>query len=199
MMGNCLQKNTQQTSNNEQQSPQDIEHKQDIEQPIIEPSKITEEKFANHNLSKIAVLNIKPNHLDNYIVEELHWGYVISVYDGDTITIATKFQFLAIDDWIQIKIRLNGIDAPELRTKNEEEKEKAKQVKQYLQNLILHKYITLTEVSFESKWSRYLATIHIANDDGTTTNVNQDLLKKNFVKSYDGGHKEEWKKEELAL
>ena len=44
---------------------------------------------------------------------------VVSVYDGDTITIIMRFRWKSF----QFKCRLMGIDTPELRTRNEKEKQ----------------------------------------------------------------------------
>lgn len=189
--------------------------------PINNQTNIIEKKFKDHVLRKIDVFKItnanelkiqqqthilsieeikacKSKTLHEYVLDELHWGYVIDVYDGDTITIITKFDFLNTNNFIKLKIRLNDIDAPEIRTKNEAEKEKALEVKKYLQDLILWNYVILSDVKFESKWSRYLATVSIVKD-GENFDINKHLIEKKIVKKYNGGHKETWKDDELIL
>ena len=53
-------------------------------------------------------------------------GKVIKVYDCDTITIATKFPYLtALNEsniMYRFHVRLLGIDTPEMKTKNADEK-----------------------------------------------------------------------------
>ena len=52
-------------------------------------------------------------------------GRVIKVYDGDTITIASKLPFKE-SPLYRLSVRLNGIDTPEIKGKNEDEKTAAK-------------------------------------------------------------------------
>ena len=55
-------------------------------------------------------------------------GRVIKVYDGDTITIASKLPF-DNSPLYRLSVRLNGIDTPEIKGKTDDEKIAAKQVK----------------------------------------------------------------------
>ena len=61
-------------------------------------------------------------------------GRVIKVYDGDTITIASKLPFIN-SPLYRLSVRLNGIDTPEIRGKTEDEKTAAKNVKDELSKL----------------------------------------------------------------
>ena len=54
-------------------------------------------------------------------------GRVIKVYDGDTITIASKLPFVE-SPLYRLSVRLNGIDTPEIKGKTEDEKTAAKPV-----------------------------------------------------------------------
>ena len=49
-------------------------------------------------------------------------GKVIKVYDGDTITVQFKLPYKS-SPLYKISVRLNGIDCPELKTKNDVEKQ----------------------------------------------------------------------------
>ena len=85
-------------------------------------------------------------------------GVVIKVYDGDTITIATK---LGVDSPLyRFSVRLAGIDAPELHTQNEHEKAHAILARDALSDKIMGKVVTCKNVSFE-KYGRILADIYI--------------------------------------
>ena len=44
-------------------------------------------------------------------------GYVIKVYDGDTITIANRLPLINDDTIYRFSVRLNGIDTPEIKGK----------------------------------------------------------------------------------
>ena len=109
-------------------------------------------------------------------------GNVIKVYDGDTITIASKLPY---DDspLYRFSVRLNGIDAPEIKGKTEDEKTAAKASQKALENLILHKNVTLENIGTE-KYGRILADVFY-----NEINLNQWMLKNHYAVEYDGGTK----------
>lgn len=109
-------------------------------------------------------------------------GYVIKVYDGDTITIASKLPFIE-SPLYRFPVRLNGIDTPELKGTSEDEKTAAKQARDALSQLILHKKITLRNVQNE-KYGRILAEVYLDN-----LCVNEWLIKERYAVKYDGGTK----------
>ena len=121
-------------------------------------------------------------------------GKVIKVYDGDTITIATKlpynnnssfFRFLPYNNspFFRFSVRLRGIDCPEIRTKNENEKQCAKIAKELLSDHIYHKIVTLENVDYD-KYGRILADVFL---DGK--NITELLINKRLAVKYDGGTK----------
>lgn len=109
-------------------------------------------------------------------------GIVIKVYDGDTITIASKLPY---DDSMlyRFSVRLNGIDAPEIKGKTEDEKEAAKVSQKALEELILHKNVTLENIGTE-KYGRVLADVFYNG-----TNLNKWMLENHYAVEYDGGTK----------
>jgi endonuclease YncB( thermonuclease family) len=109
-------------------------------------------------------------------------GRVIKVYDGDTITIASKLPFVD-SPLYRLSVRLNGIDTPEIKGKTEDEKTAAKQVRDVLSNMILNKYITLANVQTE-KYGRILADIYIGE-----LHINEWLVSERYAVKYDGGAK----------
>ena len=114
-------------------------------------------------------------------------GRVIKVYDGDTITIATKLPFTKKSDIIyRFPVRLIGIDTPEMKGKDvsEEEKTAAKSAQQFVSNLVLNKYVTLKNVQNE-KYGRILADVYIGD-----IHLNDLLLKEGYALPYDGTTKQ---------
>lgn len=109
-------------------------------------------------------------------------GYVIKVYDGDTITIASRLPY-DNSPLYKFSVRLNGIDTPEIKTKNAEEKARALQCKTALGNLCLNRFVNLENVSLE-KYGRILADVYC---DGV--HLNQFMIDNGFAVKYDGGHK----------
>ena len=121
-------------------------------------------------------------------------GKVIKVYDGDSITIAAK---LKVEDALlyRFSVRLNGIDTPEIRGKNEDEKEAAKNARDALSNMILNKNIVLKNVDNE-KYGRILADVYLED-----IHINEWLIKERYAVRYDGGAKkspESWLKYKMA-
>ena len=109
-------------------------------------------------------------------------GRVIKVYDGDTITIASKLPYDA-SPLYRFSVRLNGLDAPEIKSKNNEEKIAAINVREILSELILHKYVRLENIQTE-KYGRILADVYIEN-----LHINKYLLDNKYAVPYDGGKK----------
>ena len=109
-------------------------------------------------------------------------GQVIKVYDGDTITIASRMP-IPESPLYRFSVRLAGIDAPEIKGKSEEEKESALKAREALSNLLLHKVVELRNVKTE-KYGRLLADVYL-ND----LHINQWLLDQKLAVPYDGGTK----------
>ncbi len=111
-------------------------------------------------------------------------GRVIKVYDADTITIASKLPYDE-SPMYRLSVRLNGIDAPEIKGKGvtEEEKEAAKLARDFVNNLVFNKYVRLENIESE-KYGRILADVYIGD-----IHLNNLLLKDRYAVKYDGGTK----------
>jgi endonuclease YncB( thermonuclease family) len=109
-------------------------------------------------------------------------GRVIKCYDADTITIASKLPYKE-SPLYRLSVRLSGIDAPEIKGKSEEEKEVAKQARDFVSNLILNKYVRLENVESE-KYGRILADVYIGD-----VHLNEMLIKERYAVKYGGGTK----------
>jgi endonuclease YncB( thermonuclease family) len=112
-------------------------------------------------------------------------GYVLKVYDGDTITIASKLPF-ENSPMYRFSVRLAGIDTPEIKGKTEKEKNMAKEAKSILETMILGKWILLKNIKSE-KYGRILADIYLDN-----IHINKWMIDQNLAIEYDGGKKKIW-------
>jgi len=110
-------------------------------------------------------------------------GQVVKVYDGDTITIASKMPY-DNSPMYRFSVRLNGIDTPEMKGKTDDEKSMALEARNKLSELIMNKRVFLKNVSTE-KYGRILADVYL--DD--TIHINQWLIDNRYAVKYDGGTK----------
>jgi micrococcal nuclease len=102
---------------------------------------------------------------------------VLKVVDGDTIDAMIDLGFSV---WVKKRIRLYGIDAPETRTRNLEEKARGFQTKERLVELLEKSDNKFVLVSHGvGKYGRCLGTILI-ND----TDINQLLIKEGLAEEY---------------
>jgi micrococcal nuclease len=99
-------------------------------------------------------------------------AFVTKVYDGDTITVNIDLGF-GIKIFKQ-KIRLYGINTPEIRGECKEDGYKSRD---YLSNLILNKEIILETYKDKTcKYGRWLGIIHFEG-----VNLNEDLVEKELA------------------
>ena len=104
---------------------------------------------------------------------------ITSVYDGDTVTGDIDLGFGV---WIaKQKFRLWGINTPEIRTRDKEEKVRGYAARDRLRELILGKTVRIRSLG-KGKYGRWLIEIWI--DDMCTKTVNQILILEDHAESY---------------
>ena len=110
-------------------------------------------------------------------------GKVVKVYDGDTITVASKLPNM--DEPIyRFSVRLAGIDTPEIKGKTIHEKELAIVARDALHNLIFGKMVYFKNVSTE-KYGRILADVYFED-----IHINSWMLQNKYAVPYFGGTKQ---------
>ena len=102
---------------------------------------------------------------------------VNEIVDGDTIGASVQLGF---DVSLQLRFRLNGINTPESRTKDLEEKARGMKAKARLMDLVLGEEVVIISDKQE-KFGRYLATIMLGD-----INVNETLIAEGHAVPYDG-------------
>ena len=91
-------------------------------------------------------------------------GKVVSIHDGDTITILQEKQ--------QIKVRLFGIDAPELKQPY------GKKSKQFLANLIAGEVVEVEE-NGKDRYKRTIGTVYLGSTD-----INAQMVANGYAWAY---------------
>ncbi|MBR0854936.1 thermonuclease family protein [Bradyrhizobium liaoningense] len=109
---------------------------------------------------------------------------VIRTIDGDTF-LARLRQRDGGD--LVIRVRLRGIDAPEMKASCQQELDKAEAAARALRDLLGQGSVTITNLG-PDKYGRVLADVSTKR----TANVSAALLAGGYVRSYDGGHRDGW-------
>jgi len=136
--------------------------------------KLTSVKKSNHGIEG-------PISYDETIkfVPPIKNGIVIKVYDGDTITIASKLPYNDSPIY-RFSVRLSGIDCPEIKGKDENERNCAEIAKKELNDLLMNQLVTLENVKTE-KYGRILADVYLDK-----LYINKYMLEKCLAVPYDG-------------
>ena len=109
---------------------------------------------------------------------------VLKVIDGDTIEVDFDLGFGV---WLRNqRIRLDGIDTPESRTADKEEKVRGTLSKDKLKEILGKDIRITTKIDPNEKYGRILGVL--VNADGI--NVNEWLIQNNYAVKYTGENKE---------
>ena len=108
---------------------------------------------------------------------------VVKVVDGDTIDIIIDLGF---DLTKKERVRLAGIDTPESRTRDLEEKELGLEAKDFLTRRLEDGMISGLKVKTEKdgKYGRMLGWVFCGQ-----TNINEEMVYRGYAWEYDGGTK----------
>jgi endonuclease YncB( thermonuclease family) len=109
---------------------------------------------------------------------------VVKVIDGDTIDVVVDLGFSLFK---KERVRLAGIDTPESRTRDLEEKAFGLEAKEYLKENLNNATNILITTEKDGKYGRMLGWITL-NDD--ITSFNQLMIDRGYAWEYDGGKKE---------
>jgi endonuclease YncB( thermonuclease family) len=109
---------------------------------------------------------------------------VQQVIDGDTIEVRAAI-------WIgqvpTIRVRINGVDAPELHGDCAKERAQADAARAYLVQRLGHGWVKLSDVRYDKYGGRVLADV--ADDRG---DVAKALVAGRLARTYDGGKRQSW-------
>jgi micrococcal nuclease len=106
--------------------------------------------------------------------------FVSSIYDGDTVNVV----FYHKREPIKYKVRLYGIDTPEIRTRDKKEKELGYKARDYLREIMLEKTVLVEFMKYD-KYGRILGVFYDKNNN----NINKIMVDNGYAKEYFGGTK----------
>ena len=119
-------------------------------------------------------------------IPKLTTGVVLKVYDGDTITVASRINNIGkIWKW---SVRLRNIDCPEIRSGDEQEKKIAIIAKTTLKNRLMPndigQIVELRDIDYD-KYGRILCDVYHCDQ-----HLNKWMIDQHLAVKYDGGTKQ---------
>ena len=113
---------------------------------------------------------------------------IVRVVDGDTVDVDIDLGFGV---WLKKqRVRLYGIDTPESRTRDLNEKKYGLMAKEYLKERISNGAILKTRLDGKGNYGRILGEF-IVLDNEVRVNVNQEMIDKHYGVAYYGQSKKE--------
>jgi len=114
------------------------------------------------------------------------------IVDGDTIDCTIDLGF---STWKKVRVRMEGMNAPESRTRDKEEKERGLAAKDRLVEILEYNdNHCILRVSGLGKFGRALATVHVktlspisTESSMTLIDVNKQLIEEGHATEYYGG------------
>lgn len=112
---------------------------------------------------------------------------ILRVVDGDTVDVDIDLGFGMI--YKKQRVRLHGIDTPESRTRDKEEKKYGKAAKAHLELLLCDKVRMICHD--KGKFGRILGELFMKEDEDSWVSVNQQMITDHHAVAYHGQSKEE--------
>ena len=110
---------------------------------------------------------------------------IVRVVDGDTVDVDIDLGF---DTWRRSeRIRLYGVDTPECRTLDAEEKAAGLLAKEFVEDALHVGGTYRLQTKEKGKFGRYLGTIYLTDD----TSINAALVTEHLAVPYTGQNKKE--------
>lgn len=111
---------------------------------------------------------------------------LIRVVDGDTVDLMIDLGF---NIWHKIRVRLDGINTPESRTRDLKEKALGLEAKTFTENFLNGKEIIVL-TNKQGKFGRFLANLKVNGQD-----LSEALIEVNLAREYHGEKRGSWFKE----
>ena len=126
-----------------------------------------------------------PRSVETSTVRMVHPAEVVRVVDGDTFE-ARVHLWPGLD--ITTRVRLRGIDAPELKARCGEERVKAEAARDALRTILDQGEVGISRVTLDKYGGRVVADASTR----ATPDVSSALLSVGVARRYSGGHRDGW-------
>jgi len=112
-------------------------------------------------------------------------AFVERVIDGDTLVVRAR---IWLGQELRIMVRINGIDAPEMRSRCEQERQLAISARRFVKRLVGQRKISLSRIHQGKYAGRVIAEV----TDKNGTLLSTRLLKANLARPYKRGRRKGW-------
>ena len=107
-----------------------------------------------------------------------HYKAILNrIIDGDTIDVDINLGFSVK---IKQRVRLYGINTPEVRTKDLNEKKKGLEATEYLKKILPKEFVIETILNKRGKYGRVLGILWVKD-----VNINEKMVNEGYAKRYD--------------
>jgi endonuclease YncB( thermonuclease family) len=124
-------------------------------------------------------------HVSPTTVRGAYGAELLRVIDGDTFEARVRL-WPGLD--VTTKVRLRGIDAPEIHGRCAAEREKAERARMTLAAILAEGEMTVSHVALDKYGGRVLAQVATPH----TADVSQAMLTRGAVRAYAGGRRQGW-------
>ncbi len=157
---------------------------------IVRPSSLPESAGSFETARAAAASDAEPaasvgTNSHKFDLQTVYPAEVVRIIDGDTFQARVQvWPGLSVDT----KVRLRGVDAPELHARCADEYAKAQAARAALETMLAAGGVTISRVGIDKYGGRVDAAV--ATRD--TADVSAALLNSGWARSYDGGRRESW-------
>ena len=123
---------------------------------------------------------------------------VLRVVDGDTVDVDIDLGFGV---WMhKERVRILGIDTPESRTRDKEEKKYGLAAKKYVKDFLSDGTVELITKKYDAKgkFGRILGDFHVTDSKGNTRVLSLAMIMEHHAVLYEGQNKEDIREAHLA-
>ncbi len=158
---------------------------------ILQEPTVSDENKKHEEMLKELSRKTKQNTVHMTLENNVYYAKIVHIYDGDSMHVVFK----EFDNFYRWTCRIMGVDTPELRTRNENEKALGYKVRDILREKLLNKIVKIKCEKFD-KYGRLLIDVYIPNEmkreNAKTGMLSEWLIDNQYAYEYDGGTKQNW-------